>query len=581
MRLYAATVLLFYPMLLAGDGRVSFDSNTLETVMAPMRDGVRLATDVYRPARGGKAVEGKFPVLIERTPYNKVGRRKLGEFLARLGYVVVLQDSRGRFGSEGLFHPFLEEGKDGYDAIDWAAAQAWSDGRVGSFGGSYTGMDQYHAAMYRPPHLVGMFVQMAGSSIYESVAYPGGAPASDWLLWILRSAATSPDASQHAQAAAAMEKVRADLRFWLFQPVDTRAPFFKAFPVYEQVYRDFYAHSSLDEYWKQRGYYTAGYYSEIKDVPMLFVTGWYDLFMQGTIDVYNALRSRQKTEKKLMVGPWPHGIGTTECGDAHFDGPRVTEDQAALVADWFDHLLRHSDFELVSPEPVEIYRMGGGDASRTSRGKLNVGGAWRTLSAWPPTASRPVRYYLHGSAVLDTAKPKTEAPSTYEFDPAHPVPTRGGRNNTLPGAPNCVQDQSLDGRPDLLYFQSESLRTPLDVTGRVRASLWIASAVSDADFTAKLIDVYPSGYAALIAEGELRARYRRGFDQAQALEPGKPYEITVDLGSTSTLFAAGHRLRVDISSSNFPKLMPLPDRARQTLYHDGARASYIEIPVMK
>jgi len=315
--------------------------------------------------------------------------------------------------------------------------------------------------------------------------------------------------------------------------------------------------------------------------------------MQGTLDVYMNLSRTQKTEKKLMVGPWPHGIGKPECGGAVFDGPRTTEDQPALVADWFDYLLRHESFELVSSAPVEIYRMGGGDGSRTARGKLNIGGEWRSATAWPPPASHPVRYYLHAGAALDATEPKTEEPSTYEFDPMHPAPTIGGRNNTLPNAPNCVQDQGAPGkRADTLSYASAPLGAPLELTGRIRAMLWIASDAPDTDFTATLIDVYPSGYAANLADGQLRARYRNGFEKPERMQAGTTYEIGIDLGSTSAWLPAGHRLRVDISSSSFPKFTPNPntgdwsgwwtqlEKAHNTVYHDRAHASYVELPVM-
>ncbi len=184
----------------AASTREAYDSFALQTTMAPMRDGVKLSTDIYLPAKSGKPVQAKYPVLIERTPYNKAGRKKTGEFLARRGYVAIIQDNRGRFGSEGRFSPF-EEGEDGYDAIEWAASQPWSNGKVGSFGGSYTGMDQYNMSMYRPPHLIGMFIRMAGAALYDSISYPGGTPNGGWIGWVLRSAASSPQAAQKREAA--------------------------------------------------------------------------------------------------------------------------------------------------------------------------------------------------------------------------------------------------------------------------------------------------------------------------------------------------------------------------------------------
>jgi uncharacterized protein len=604
-----ALLCLLPPASPAASKRETFDSYILQSAMAPMRDGVRLATDVYLPATGGKPAEGKFPVLIERTPYNKASRKSTGEFLARRGYIALIQDSRGRFGSEGQFSPF-EEGTDGYDAIEWAAAQPWSDGRIGSFGGSYTGMDQYNAAMYRPPHLIGMFIQMAGASIYDSVSYPGGTPNSSWIGWVLRSASSSPQAAQKKAAAEAIEKVvRGNFGAWLKRPPLDRADLLAEFPDYLEFYRQSYQHSAFDSFWKQRRFNTAGYYSELKDVPTLFVTGWYDNFMQGTLDVFAAVSRLQKTEKKLIVGPWPHGIGTPECGSASF-GPDTTENQPALIADWFDHLLRQLPFELISGEKAQIYRMGAGDGSRTSRGKFNLGGEWRVSTAWPPPAARAIRYYIRDGGALETDPPSADAPSRFEFDPRNPVPTIGGRY-AVAGVPSCIQDQvcnpkiaacqdalPLNRRPDVLSFLSAPLKSPVELTGRIRASLWVASDAPDTDFTAKLIDVYPNGVALNIADGEIRARYRNSIEKPEMMKPGQAYAVTIDLGSTSKLLVAGHRIRVDLSSSSFPKFEPNPNTgepagsrspsrlsrqvtAHNTVFHDAKRASYIELPVIE
>jgi putative CocE/NonD family hydrolase len=589
MRAILAILLIALPAA----AREHFDSASRELVMIPMRDGIRLSTFIYHPAVSGKPAPGKFPVLVERTPYGKAGRHALVELVARRGYVVLLQDCRGRYESEGEFYPFTIEGPDGYDTVEWAAMQPWSDGRVGTFGGSYTGMDQYATAILRPPHLVAMFIQMAGTSLYESVPYPGGAPAAGWLIWMMRSAATSPQAEQHKSAAEAITATsKSGFREWFRQPPGERPALLKDFPVHARVYKDFYDHPTLDSYWKQPGFYAAGYFKEMKDVPTLYITGWYDIFAQGTLDAFMTLARTQKTEKKLLVGPWPHGIGGEECGEAYF-GPEAKEDQGALVADWFDHLLRNDKYELLGPEPVRIYRMGGGDWSRTDRRTLKFGGEWRTATTWPPADVKPARYYLRAGGLLDMAKPADEGPSRYEYDPANPAPTVGGRNNTLPGAPACIQNiAALEKRSDVLSFSTAALKAPVEVTGRLHATLWIASEATDTDFVVRLADVDPNGYAALIADGELRARYRKGFDKPEKLKPGEAAEITVDLGSTSMLFAAGHRIRLQVTSSSFPKLEPNPntgdlrgwwtkqEKTRNTVFHDGAHASYLELAVL-
>ncbi len=385
-----------------------YNSFTMEAVSTPMRDGVRLAGDLYHPAHDDKAVEGKLPVLIQRTPYSKAALARSAKYLARRGYVVLVQDCRGRYASEGDFYPFLNEGLDGYDTIEWAAAQPWSNGTVGTWGGSYTGMDEYTAAMFRPPHLAGMFIQMAGSNLYQAVPYPGGIPSADWMMWLLRSATSSPQAKDHSSSVEAISSmISGGFREWFMKPPQERGKLLDDFAVHSKVYRDTFQHPAFDDYWKQRGFYTAGYYKDIKDVPTLFVTGWYDIFLDGTLDVFTALSRSQKTEKKLIVGPWPHGIGTPECGDAYF-GPDTSEDQAALVGEWFDHLLHKTPFDTIKAAPVTIFRMGGGDLQRTERRKLNIGGEWRTANEWPVAKARATKYYLHEASLLNQTLPATK-----------------------------------------------------------------------------------------------------------------------------------------------------------------------------
>ena len=261
------------------------------------------------------------------------------------------------------------------------------------------------------------------------------------------------------------------------------------------------------------------------------------------------------------------------------------------MAEWFDYLLRKLPLETIGADKVQIYRMGGGDGTRDSRGKLNHGGQWRHAPSWPPPGSTASRYYLHSGGVLGPAAPSSSEPSSYEFDPRNPVPTIGGRF-AVGGVRMCIQDQApLSRRPDVLSYSTAPLAAPREVTGRIRATLWISSDAPDTDFTAKLMDVYPDGYALILADGEIRTRFRNGFDKPELMQPGTVYPVTIDLGSTSNLVGAGHRIRVDISSSNFPKFEPNSNTgepanawtrqvsARNTVYHDAKRASYIELPL--
>ncbi|MEK7405870.1 MAG: CocE/NonD family hydrolase, partial [Acidobacteriota bacterium] len=514
-----------------GAAQPPFDSHAVSTVMVAMRDGVRLATDVYRPAHAGQPAGGKFPALVYRTPYDKSGQSKDGAFFAQRGYVVVVQDCRGRFASEGDFYAFINEGQDGYDAIEWVAAQPWSDGKVGTIGGSYLAWDQYHAAMYRPPHLAAMFALVGGANFYQEYAYPGGAPNLGWPMWLLNSAATSQQAARDPAAAAALQEIRKKVAPWLALHPRQRQEAFRLLPAHLKMYQDFYDHPVFDASWRQRGFYTAGYHREMKDVPILFMSGWYDYFGEGVLDNFMALARIQKTPKKLVMGPWPHGVGASECGDVSF-GAAAAVNQRELALDWFDHWLKGQPLRLVSPEPVRIFRMGGGDGSRGQGGRFHHGGEWRSSAAWPPPETRPSNYYLHPGGTLSASPPPRAKPSSFVFDPDNPVPTIGGRyggcaQNQVcsPKITGCADSSPLTERPDVLSFSTAPLERPLEVTGKIRATLWISSDAPDTDYTAKLVDVHPDGYALILTDRQIRTRYRNGFEKPELMKPGRVYKV--------------------------------------------------------
>jgi putative CocE/NonD family hydrolase len=567
-------------------------------VMVPMRDGVKLAADVYRPARDGAPVEGKFPVVLYRTPYNKAGLKNAASYFARHGYVAVAQDVRGRFASQGAFYPFVNEGQDGYDSIEWAAAQPWSTGQVGTAGGSYLAWDQYHAAMYRPPHLAAMYAEVGGANFIDEYGYPGGIPNLGWPVWMLNAAINSQEAARNPEARNALMEVMKNVRAWYALDPQKRGELFAPFPAYRKVYQDFYDHPEPDRYWKQRGFYTKGYYREMKDVPTLFASGWYDYFLEGVLDNFMALSRAQKTEKRLVVGPWPHGVGAAECGEASF-GPDAATDMLALAVDWFDHCLKGARLEKLGEEKVRIFRMGGGDGTRNAAGRVNHGGRWRAAPAWPPPEARTVSYFIGAGHTLDLKRPSAAGrPSTFVFDPDNPVPTIGGRylgcardQVCSPKTMGCADSLPLNRRPDVLSYETQPLAEALEVTGKVRARLWISSDAVDTDFTAKLVDVYPEGFALILTDGQLRARYRNGREKPRLMKPGTVYELNIDLGSVSNLFARGHRIRLDVSSSNYPRGEPNPNtgepagrwtarrKAANTVYHDAAHASFLELPI--
>jgi uncharacterized protein len=504
-----------------------------DTLMVSMRDGVKLATDIYRPVG-----EGRHPVLVTRSPYNKNGERKRGQFFARHGYVFVAQDCRGRWASEGMLYPMVNEGRDGYDTIEWAAAQPWSDGQVGSTGASYLAMDQYAAAIERPPHLVAMYAAVGSQNYYYDSAYPGGLTGLGWPVWILYSASTDPklDKAQRDRLAAILKKPDE----WLSEPRPKRAEVFANLPEQKRVYDDFVAHPQFDAYWKQTGFDTADYYDRFKDVPILFLSGWYDSFADATLKNFVALSKMQKAEKRLIMGPWPHGYGKSLCGDAEF-GPQAVLDEDALQLDWFDHWMKKRPFQVLGTDPVRYYRMGG-KGGKNAKGHLTPGGEWKTAAAWPPAQATRERWPI--------------AIGSYAYDPKNPVHTNGGREG-----PTCIQNQIVNAVA-ILTTISDPLKTPMDVTGAVTATLSILSDAPSTDLVIRLIDVYPDGYAAILLEGAKRIS---GSGTA-----------TVNLGTTSNLFARGHRVRIDVTSSSFPKYEPNPNPAHVQI----KAGSYVELPTV-
>ena len=534
-----------------------------QSEMVRMRDGVALSTDIYLPEGSGK-----FPVLVCRTPYGKAGVRGDAVYLAKRGYVVLAQDVRGRFASEGHFYGFVNEGPDGYDTIEWAAAQPWSDGQVGTFGASYLAWDQYFAAMYHPPHLQAMFALVGGAKFYDEYAYPGGIPNLGWPVWMLKSAQTSPQAKDHPEQVAQMADWLTKTPVpWLLQSPQQRASVFRGFPDHQRMYADFLAHPTFDDYWKQKGFYTAGAYRDMKDVPVFFLTGWYDYFADGVMENFRELSHLQHTMKRLLVGPWPHATGEDTCGDAWF-GQSAAIDQRALMADWFDHWMKHQSFKLVSSMPVRFFRMGGGGGARTAKDKLDDGGSWLTANTWPPPDTKMGSFFLRANGRLETTPPAAEGSSRFDYDPANPVPTLGGRYGLGAWSKSCAQNGTMN-RPDVLAFNTRPLDEPLEVTGRVTASLWVTSNAPSADFAAKVMDVFPDGYALTLADGATRITVR---------QPNAPQRVSIELGSFSNLFAKGHSIRLYVTSSNFPKLEPNRYPAHDAVVHDAAHPSSIELP---
>jgi putative CocE/NonD family hydrolase len=584
--------------------------------MMPMRDGVHLATDLYFPALDGAPVAGRFPIVLERTPYDKAapGMAANGAYFARRGYVCAIQDVRGRFASEGEWYPFALEAPDGFDTVEWLAAQSWSDGQVGTMGGSYCGSDQSALATLNPPHLKTMIVAVGAANYYHASMRQNGALEARFLIYAMRMAVTSKEALADSTLRSAMTDLFANVGQWL-----TRTPYkagsspLRLLPSYERWTLDILTHGDYDDYWRQRGYAISEYYEEHADVPTLYLGGWYDSYARATCQNFVELSKRKQSRQHLLMGPWTHGgWERSYAGDVDFGTQALIQYNDLRLA-WFDHFLKGMATEVAGWSPVRIFVMGGGSGRRTYDGRIDHGGGWRDETDFPLPDTQFTPYYLHAGGLLSPTAPDGGEPSRYSFDPRDPVPTIGGGISAadpimVPGGFDqrgradfygCHDTLPLNARSDVLTFQTPPLDHDLEVSGPLTIHLFAASSALDTDFTAKLIDVhppngdYPAGLAINIADSILRARYRNGWEQPELLTPGQVYEFNFQLYPTSNIFQAGHCIRLDISSSNFPRFDVNPntggplglDRrvvvAEQAIYHDGEHQSHVVLPLVR
>lgn len=612
-----------------------------EDVTIPMRDGVRLAADIYHPARGGRFLEEPLPALLERTPYGKgdVERRERARFFTRNGYVVVAQDCRGCHGSEGVLYFLAQEPEDGHDTVEWVASQPWCDGKVGTFGTSYMSWVQSALATQNPPHLACMFPNMGGWNAYTSTVRHGGAFELRFMAWAFWHAALNRQGlKEHPWVEDALNGC--DVRDWLTRmPVQRGQTPLKLVPSYERWLFDIFTHGEYDDFWKQPGFAIEEFVEEHPDVPVYLCGGWYDSYTRATLDTFVALDRRKKGPTvKVLMGPWTHGTTTTElsyAGDVEFGPEAALPSFDEVHLRWFDRWLKGVDNGAEETAPVRIFIMGGGTGRRTKEGRLDHGGRWRDEQEWPLARTECRNLYLHRDGALGPQPSEVEgACSRYPFDPQDPVPTIGGNFSSLdyllppppdvdpaiiPGrlrrghiTPAGGFDQRegpeffgcrppylpLSSRPDMLVFQTPPLEEDVEATGPIEVKLWVSSSAADTDFTAKLIDVYPSnedypeGYALNISDSITRARYRESWSEARPMEPGQVYPLTITLYPTSNLFKQGHRIRLDISSSNFPRFDVNPNTgeplglnrrtvvAENAIYHDRRRPSHLVLPVI-
>ncbi|MBZ5649152.1 MAG: CocE/NonD family hydrolase [Acidobacteriia bacterium] len=564
----------------------SYEVTTERGVTVKMRDGVILRADIYRPK-----AEGQFPVLLQRTPYNKSGGVAFGLKAAARGYVVIIQDVRGRYTSDGEWYTFKHEPDDGYDTVEWAAALPYSNGKVGMWGGSYVGATQMLAAIAHPPHLAGICPVVTASNYHENWTYQGGA-FEQWFneSWTsgLAQDTFNRSVADNTNALGGMWKLPlASYPLFNFSdgasaPVSTAslAPYFL----------DWLAHPSYDQYWKQLS--IEEHFGDIT-VPILHVVAWYDIFQGGSLRNYIGIKAHGGSEaarrgQHLFVTIGGHAGGGRKIGDIDF-GPAAAEfDENDITLNWYDYLLKGVQNEFAG-KPVKIFVMGANQ--------------WREEDDWPLARAQSTKYFLHssksanslrGDGSLSTVPPRSETADHYVYDPSNPVPTVGGPlccdSAHLPPGPR--DQRAVEARDDVLIYSTPAFTQDTEVTGPVSFELFAQSSAVDTDFTAKLVDVGPDGFAQNLTEGIVRARYRDSREKAELLNPGQVYKFTMDLWSTSNVFRKGHALRLEISSSNFPRF----DRnlntgedpafaknyvsATNTVYHDAEHPSALILPVV-
>jgi uncharacterized protein len=595
-----------------------FETAPATTVMVPMRDKVRLATDIYLPARSGKPIDDKVPTILTRTPYGRTSSDGLGRYYAERGYAVVVQDTRGRYDSEGVWHMLTDDGRDGVDTANWIVDQTWSDGQIGMFGTSYVGGTQHAIALEGCPHLKTVIPVDAMSNLGYASMRNGGAFELRFWNWIFSIG--GPSGSRQARdsgTARALHEMMDDRRYYLLNlPLRRGTTPLKLIPEYEDWLVEAMRHGANDEFWAQNN--ILDHVDRYRDMPVYLVGGWYDSWASNTTANYRALANRLKGPVYLIMGPWTHGgQGGSAHGQVDFGADAAIADPLAWRCEWYDHWLkgRANSVGRDAPftTPVRIFVMGTGDGRKTTDGRVRHGGTWRDEHEWPLARTRYTNYHLQEDGHLAPESPTAQKSSTsFEFDPRHPVPTIGGNISSgdgilLAGAWdqrggkhvwNAQEPVPLSARNDVVVFQTSPLETDVEVTGELEVKLWISSTAVDTDFTAKLVDVhpasddFPAGLDMLVGDGILRTRFRDSLAREVLMQPGTIYQITIRLYPTANIFRRGHRLRIDVSSSNFPRFDVNPNTgeplnnhrrmmtATNTIHHDAEHPSHVVLPII-
>jgi len=569
------------------DERPAENQYTCKEVKVPMRDGTELATDLYLPD-----TRGPFPVLIERTPYNKGACKNVqAQYFAERGYAVLVQDVRGRFHSPGEFYNFRDEGwgknQDGYDTIEWAGQQPWSTGKVGTYGLSYSCFNQNMTAVTQPPHLKAMFCADSAASWFTH-RYEGGALGSNGLDWeVDNNEAAKPILMHRPEPAQGMEEVQ-DWLDWNTRRIEHGLGMWESWM--SPILADFTAHTTYDDYWRQ---YAPVEHAEKFTVPVFYMSGWYDRYPEEVTTMFNAIRTRSaspaaRQSVRLMIGPWLHGGGSLvrarQIGDTDF-GPDAAVHYAALRVRWFDYHLKGIDNGIMKEGPVWVFVMGPNK--------------WREEKEFPIARAVPTKFYLQSAksgsiqslndgTLSRQMPPRNEPADTYNYDARIPTPSIGG---DLFIQPMGVRDHRPADQKSLT-FTTEPFTDDVEITGPGTAELYVSSTADDTDFVTTLIDVRPDGYAAILRQNILRASRRESTSKPTPIKPGQIYKLTIPIYPVSDVFGKGHRLRLTVSSSSFPRWMPSHNKfnlnseeapyvaARNTIYHDAQRPSVLTVPVI-
>jgi putative CocE/NonD family hydrolase len=564
-------------------------SERLLSAFVITRDGEKLATDVYLPQE-----PGRYPVLLERTPYGRRGtnhadysrrstqpmsKPEVARFFANAGYVYVLQDCRGRFDSSGVFEKYVNEADDGIDTLQWILLQPWCDGRVGTAGFSYGAHVQTAMAARGPRSLRAMFIDSGGfSSAYHSGIRQGGAYELKQLTWAFKHAKLA--AKQKLSDTEQHQLEDTDIGSWMSRIWTHGNSPISAVPEYESYVIEQWQHELFDDFWKRPEFYAQGHYREFPDVPMIFMSSWFDPYALTACENYQGLTATKRAPIRLLLGPWIHGRRSdTHAGDVDFgensmlDGA-IAPDYLELKRAWFDKHLASRPTTDYLDAPVTVFVMGGGPGDLDERGRLRHGGRWLRTTAWPPPDSKKAAFFVTAAGRLDRSVATSTSQVEWTFDPRDPVPTVGGAITS--GAPvmfggafdqreSCQvfgsrqNDGPLAERLDVAVFQTEPFETAVEIIGPITAVLWVSTSALDTDFTVKVLDVYPiskdlpRGYAMNLTDGILRLRFRDSFETAQLAVPNHIYCIKITLPPTANRFERDHRLRIDVSSSNFPK----------------------------